>query len=138
MIGGLLFATPTTLLVVCYNSNPLSAAAALREIGARGGRRSAVLGDMLELGGQAPELHWDLGREAARAGLTDVVYVGQFGTDFERGLAGSARCSIHDSTTAARDSFARLVKDGGTILVKASRSVGLEKLVAWEEEAHGV
>jgi UDP-N-acetylmuramoyl-tripeptide--D-alanyl-D-alanine ligase len=127
-----------TLLVDCYNSNPLSAAAALKEIGSRGGRRSAVLGDMLELGGQAPELHWDLGREAAKAGLTDVIYIGQFGDDFEKGLAGSARCHVHPSTTAARESFARLVKDGGTILVKASRSVGLERLVAWEEEAHGV
>jgi UDP-N-acetylmuramoyl-tripeptide--D-alanyl-D-alanine ligase len=127
-----------TLLVDCYNSNPLSAAAALREIGARGGRRSAVLGDMLELGGQAPELHWDLGREAAKAGLTDVIYVGQFGSDFEKGLAGSARCTVHPSTLDARDSFSRLVKDGGTILVKASRSAGLERLVLWEEEAHSV
>jgi UDP-N-acetylmuramoyl-tripeptide--D-alanyl-D-alanine ligase len=124
------------LLVDCYNSNPLSAAAALREIGARGGRRSAVLGDMLELGGQSPELHQDLGREAALAGLTDVLYVGRYGEDFERGLGGSARCFVHPSTTAARDAFARLVKDGGTILVKGSRSVGLERLVAWEEEAH--
>jgi UDP-N-acetylmuramoyl-tripeptide--D-alanyl-D-alanine ligase len=125
-----------TLLVDCYNSNPLSAAAALKEIGGRTGKRCAVLGDMLELGIQAPEFHRDLGRAAALAGLTDVLYVGSFGAEFESGLGGSARCSVRPSTVEARADFARLVRDGGTILVKASRGVGLERLVAWEEEAH--
>jgi UDP-N-acetylmuramyl pentapeptide synthase len=55
---------------------------------------------MLELGGQAPELHWDLGREAAKAGLEDVIYVGRFGPDFEK-AGGLARCFVHPSTAAA-------------------------------------
>jgi UDP-N-acetylmuramoyl-tripeptide--D-alanyl-D-alanine ligase len=125
-----------TLLVDCYNSNPLSAAAALREIGSRGGRKTAVLGDMLELGGRAPELHWDLGRQAAQAGLSEVIYVGSFGQDFEKGLAGSSTCVIHPGVPEARESFSRLVREGGTILVKASRGMGLERLVEGEEADH--
>ena len=64
------------------------------------------------------------------------MVVGRFGLEFESGLGGAARCSVRASTTDARDDFSRLVKIGGTILVKASRGVGLERLVAWEEEAH--
>jgi UDP-N-acetylmuramoyl-tripeptide--D-alanyl-D-alanine ligase len=126
-----------TLLVDCYNSNPLSAEAALREIGSRDGRRSAVLGDMLELGGKAPELHRDLGRAAAQAGLTEVIYVGEYGPDFAAGLGPTSACTVHVSAVDARSSFSRLVKAGGTILVKGSRGVGLERLIEHEEATHG-
>jgi len=126
-----------TLLVDCYNSNPLSAVAALREIAGRAGKRSAVLGDMLELGGQAPELHRELGREAAKSGLDEVLYVGEHGDAFLEGLAGHSGCTVRHSTVEAGDVFARMVKAGGTILVKASRGVHLERLVEAEEAAHG-
>jgi UDP-N-acetylmuramoyl-tripeptide--D-alanyl-D-alanine ligase len=125
-----------TLLVDCYNSNPLSAAAALREIAERGGRKSAVLGDMLELGGQARGLHRDLGREAAKAGLEAIIYVGAHGADFAEGLGASSTCTRHASAPEAREAFSRLVKAGGTILVKASRGMALEKLIEGEEAAH--
>jgi UDP-N-acetylmuramoyl-tripeptide--D-alanyl-D-alanine ligase len=126
-----------TLLVDCYNSNPLSAIAALREIAGRAGKRSAVLGDMLELGGQAPELHRELGREAARSGLDEVLYVGEHGEEFLQGLDGHSGCTVRHSTSDAREVFSRMVKAGGTILVKASRGVGLERLVEGEAAAHG-
>jgi len=60
-----------------YNANPASVAAALALLGAakpgRGGRRIAVLGDMLELGGKGPELHAGLIEPVTGAGV-DLVY----------------------------------------------------------------
>jgi UDP-N-acetylmuramyl pentapeptide synthase len=125
-----------TLLVDCYNSNPLSAAAALDEMHGRSGQKSAVLGDMLELGPDAPGHHEELGRKAARAGVTDVVFVGAHGSDFMRGFGDAGRVHAHRSPGEAKMSFERLCERGGTILVKASRGVGLERLLAREEAAH--
>ena len=50
------------LLDESYNANPASMAAALDVLGQQAGRRVAVLGDMLELGDTAPELHAGLVR----------------------------------------------------------------------------
>ena len=71
-------ASGVTLVDDSYNSNPralqrtLEAVAAERECQ----RRLAVLGEMLELGGQAVALHEACGRAAAHAGLTHLVTVG--------------------------------------------------------------
>src|SRR6201987_2198603 len=61
----------------CYNANPMSTRAALEDLAASApGRRVAVLGEMLELGAQAPELHREIGRFASEEGVDLLIAVG--------------------------------------------------------------
>lgn len=118
-----------------YNSNPNSAASAvdaLAEIGARRkvkyptARTFIVLGDMLELGDQAAQLHRELGRHAAQVGIDEVMAVGEFAEDIVAGaksLGGNAQ--ICQSDQIASNLALRL---GDVALVKASRGLALEKV----------
>ncbi|MEW6278401.1 MAG: UDP-N-acetylmuramoyl-tripeptide--D-alanyl-D-alanine ligase, partial [Candidatus Eremiobacterota bacterium] len=93
------------------------------------GRRVAVLGDMLELGSFALELHQQVGQAARRAGLSVLVAVGENA----RHLAGAASgncCEVvwvPDREQAWTELSGRL-QPGDTVLVKASRGVGLDWL----------
>lgn len=115
--------------VDCYNANPLSAGRALEELARAQGRRAAVLGDMLELGPGAPAMHTELGIAAARAGVDEVVFVGAFGEDFRRGFGAAGRATLVPDAAAAAPEFRRLAALGGVVLLKASRGVGLERLL---------
>ena len=115
-----------TVIVDCYNANPLSAGAALADLALRPGRRAAVLGDMLELGAAAVAAHEELGRVARAAGLSAVVYVGAHGADFSRGFGDAAPLTLRSDARAAETAVAHLIAAGGTILVKASRGIALE------------
>lgn len=110
-----------------YNANPASVAAALRMLSEAQGRRVLVFGDMLELGDLAEEAHRAVGRQAAEAGVAVIVVAGKLAR-----LAGEAAqaagVEVHfaaDANEAARIASA-LVGPQDTVLVKASRAVGLE------------
>ncbi len=116
-----------------YNANPDSMAAALRtaaELGQfqRGrypqARVVAVVGDMLELGPMAERFHRDVGRLAADLRISEVVAVGQYA---EHVRAGAREEGVVTSV-AERDQVAGALdlKAGDVVLVKGSRSVGLE------------
>ncbi|MDX6664643.1 MAG: UDP-N-acetylmuramoyl-tripeptide--D-alanyl-D-alanine ligase [Solirubrobacteraceae bacterium] len=103
----------------CYNANPMSMRAALDELARAPGRRVAVLGDMLELGADEVAYHEDIG-DYARDGRADVlVTVGPLAAHM-RGERTTA-----DAAEAAAV-VAELMAPGDTILVKASRGVGLQ------------
>ncbi len=125
-----------TVLVDCYNSNPLSAAAAMEEMKVRPGRKSAILGDMLELGAAASESHAELGRLCAQSGITNVLFIGMHGADFARGFGGKGHLTWRRTTGESHDDAARLLDAGGLVLMKGSRGIGLERLLAMEV-AHG-
>jgi UDP-N-acetylmuramoyl-tripeptide--D-alanyl-D-alanine ligase len=111
----------------CYNANPLSMRAALDDLATQepaGGRRIAVLGDMLELGTGEAEAHREVGAEAARAGVDVLVTVGPRAAAMTGRFGGEAH-SVADAGAAA--SLARdLLRPGDVMLVKASRGIGLE------------
>ncbi|HEU0318966.1 MAG TPA: UDP-N-acetylmuramoyl-tripeptide--D-alanyl-D-alanine ligase, partial [Solirubrobacteraceae bacterium] len=114
-----------TLVDDCYNANPMSMRAALQELQQTArGRRVAVLGDMLELGPEEPRFHRELGAEASAAGVDLLVTVGA-----RAALAGEGFTAEHrharDAGEAAR-LVPGLVRAGDTVLIKASRGVGLE------------
>ncbi|MDA0334004.1 MAG: Mur ligase family protein [bacterium] len=119
----------------CYNANPGSVRAALdlmAEISADG-RRIAVLGDMLELGFQAPALHAEIGRYAAeRADI--VLGTGPLSVNTVRGAqeAGmnSGRAEHFDNRDSLTRQLKNLVRSGDIVLVKASRGMALEQVVA--------
>jgi UDP-N-acetylmuramoyl-tripeptide--D-alanyl-D-alanine ligase len=124
----------------CYNANPASMRAALEAVvaSAGGGRAFAVLGDMLELGPTAEELHREVGREAAAhlAGLAGVGALGAALVDGARAAGldpGRAVAAASPEEAAAR--VAAWTAPGDWILVKASRGMKLERAVSALVEA---
>jgi len=118
-----------------YNANPDSARASLRVLAGLHGyrRRVLVLGDMLELGETAAELHHRFGAEAAASGLDLLVLVGELSRAtaagaLEAGLPAARTVHFAD-TDAALAEVPALLAPGDVVLVKASRRIGLERLV---------
>ncbi len=128
-----------------YNANPDSMAAALTHAAERfEGRPTAlVLGDMLELGASGPELHRRLGRQAAtiaaRLDLRLAVFVGPLSRHaceaFQSASPnfGGAVEHVESPTPELAARLAAALPAGGTILLKASRGVGLDRLGRWLE-----
>jgi UDP-N-acetylmuramoyl-tripeptide--D-alanyl-D-alanine ligase len=119
----------------CYNANPLSFASSLGAwlLVPGPGRRWAVAGDMRELGDESPRLHVELGGRIARSGAHALLAVGEFAAEIARGAAeaGMSEVSIHQVSTA-QEAVVRarhIVRAGDCVLVKGSRSVGLERVV---------
>jgi UDP-N-acetylmuramoyl-tripeptide--D-alanyl-D-alanine ligase len=111
----------------CYNANPMSMRAAIDELAnAAAPRRVAVLGDMLELGPDAPALHRELGAYASRAGVEVLVTVGPLAVEMSAAFAGESHAAL-DAEQAA-ELLEGLVGGGDTVLVKGSRGVGLERV----------
>jgi UDP-N-acetylmuramoyl-tripeptide--D-alanyl-D-alanine ligase len=111
-----------------YNANPVSMRAALAHLASRAGgrRRVAVLGDMAELGPGAPAFHREIGEEAARHGVEVLVAVGSIARSYLEGAAGVPLTRWAPDASTAIGSVEEVVEPGDCILVKASRSVGLE------------
>lgn len=114
-----------TVVNDAYNANPDSVEAALRTVAKMPGRHVAVLGLMAELGTVEEEEHLRIGRLVAELGFAAVVVVGD-DPGIARGAGRIAR-NVSDPATAARV-LSGFVRDGDVVLVKASRSVGLEGL----------
>ncbi len=104
----------------CYNANPVSMRAALDHLGSLDAeRRIAVLGEMAELGPGAPEYHRAVGAHARGAGVDLVVGIGGAARDYDPDeLVGDAE--------EAAELLAALLERGDAVLVKGSRSAGLE------------
>lgn len=132
-----------------YNANPSSMAEAVATIGRIGRTRRAehpgakvhaVLGDMLELGGDAEALHRAVGVQAVECGIDDLVAVGSFAeaiAEGARSAGGQARVMKTDQAAAS------LVLDpADVVLVKASRGIALETvaeaLLGGDGETSGV
>ena len=125
-----------TVVNDAYNANPESMRAALAALaGLPGERRIAVLGGMAELGPGAPAEHDRLGRDAAAAGVDLVVAVGADAVGIADGAVAAGRRAGEESVhvpdrTAARELLDGVLRPGDVVLVKASRSYGLERLAA--------
>ena len=125
----------TVLIEDTYNANPLSVRAALTaldEMGG-GGRRIAVLGDMLELGAAAAELHRQIGAEAAQRCDFLILLGGMAGETAagarQQGMAAD-RVQIVSSHVEAADRLRSLLRPGDRLLVKGSRGMQMEKVGA--------
>ncbi|MGW0733357.1 UDP-N-acetylmuramoyl-tripeptide--D-alanyl-D-alanine ligase [Streptomyces sp. NPDC002851] len=129
-----------TVVNDAYNANPESMRAALRALAAmgraaeaRGGRTWAVLGQMAELGDEALAEHDAVGRLAVRLNVSKLVAVGgreaswlQLGA-YNEGSWGEESVHVSDAG-AAVDLLRSELRPGDVVLVKASRSVGLERV----------
>ncbi|MEW5764161.1 MAG: UDP-N-acetylmuramoyl-tripeptide--D-alanyl-D-alanine ligase [Acidobacteriota bacterium] len=128
------------LLDDSYNSNPAALSEVLAETRSWGRPVAAALGEMLELGPASTELHREAGRRAARAGVTVLLAVG--GPD-----AGEMARSFGESGGEVRHVghwsegahwIEERLPEGGALLVKGSRGIGLDALVAWLLERRGL
>ena len=127
-----------TVVNDAYNANPESMRAALKTLAvmSRGKTRRtvAVLGHMAELGADARDAHMDLGRYAVRLDLGQLVVVGPDAGGIHAGavLEGSwGDESVHvDDVDAAIALLRAELAPGDVVLVKASRSAGLERVAA--------
>jgi UDP-N-acetylmuramoyl-tripeptide--D-alanyl-D-alanine ligase len=118
-----------------YNANPESAGAAVRFLsGLHGrGRRVMVLGDMLELGASSPELHHAVGREIAGSAIDLLVLVGEQVKATAAGVLEAGMPSkrvVHvPSAEQAASEIDELLRQGDIVLLKASRRIGLDRVV---------
>jgi UDP-N-acetylmuramoyl-tripeptide--D-alanyl-D-alanine ligase len=113
----------------CYNANPMSMRAALDDLvrvaAPAGARRVAVLGDMLELGPDAPSFHGEIGGYAAgRADL--LVTVGPLAAEMGERFVGAHQHA--ESASEAAQFVPGLLHPGDVVLVKGSRGVALEQV----------
>ncbi|SDK07564.1 UDP-N-acetylmuramoyl-tripeptide--D-alanyl-D-alanine ligase [Streptomyces indicus] len=134
-----------TVVNDAYNANPESMRAALRALAAmaKGRRTWAVLGKMAELGDSALAEHDAVGRLAVRLNVSKLVAVGdreaswlQLGA-YNEGSWGEESVHVSDAQ-AAIDLLRSELRPGDVVLVKASRSVGLEQVaIALTEGVEG-
>ena len=128
---------PDGILVLndAYNANPDSMRAALDTLASivrsrPNGRAIAVLGTMRELGSESEEAHHRVGALAVAAGVDTVVVVGADAGPILAGArdAGAVDPVLVPDVAAAVDWLDRRLRPGDTVLVKASRADGLERV----------
>ncbi|HTN93107.1 MAG TPA: UDP-N-acetylmuramoyl-tripeptide--D-alanyl-D-alanine ligase [Gallionella sp.] len=110
-----------------YNANPASVQAAISVLAQAAGKRILVLGDMGELGRDAPKFHADIGAEARRAGIEKLYALGTLSAKAASEFGGGAR-----HFERIEDLQAALEKEldaDTTVLVKGSRFMKMERVV---------
>jgi UDP-N-acetylmuramoyl-tripeptide--D-alanyl-D-alanine ligase len=114
-----------------YNANPASMAATLKSLGAEKevARRIAVLGPMRELGEQSEALHAGLAPAVIAAQVDQLILIGDEMRPLAQALYGQVGLDRVGTVDEATDALRRLIRPGDAVLVKASNSVGLAKLV---------
>lgn len=150
-------ANGATLINDAYNANPHSMKAALHSLSTigRGRRTWAVLGEMAELGDDATDAHDRIGRLVVRLGIDRLLVVEGPGAATGAAVGGrTAPRALHlgahlegswggeselvPDTDAAVDILLTELEPGDVVLVKASRSAGLERVALRLIDAIGV
>lgn len=109
----------------CYNANPTSVKASLETLKNFRGRTVAVLGDMKELGTDELQLHFDTGAYAKQIGIDVVLAAGPLA----KSLADGADGKWYETKEELIKALPEIIKEGDTVLVKASHSMHFEKIV---------
>jgi UDP-N-acetylmuramoyl-tripeptide--D-alanyl-D-alanine ligase len=121
-----------TLVDDSYNASPRSVVAALELLGGLPGRRGAVLGEMLELGQASEDGHRTIGEAAART-VDWLVVVGRDAAPIAEGALDAGMDPGRISTARDVDAVLAMLpprlRTGDVVLIKASRGVGLDRLV---------
>ena len=119
-----------TIVSDCYNANPNSVRAAVDSLAAMTGRRVCVLGDMLELGAETQRLHREVGAYAVRGGAGLVVSCGTLGRSIAEGAReAGGQAEWFETRDQLIEHLPEWLRDGDTVLVKASHSMAFEKIV---------
>jgi len=117
-----------TVVNDCYNANPMSMRAALETLAETpAARRIAVLGHMAELGADSDRFHHEVGALAARLGIDILVTVGDAAAAYEEEFGGESYAAA--TPEEAGRLLSELADPGDRVLIKGSRSAGLERVL---------
>jgi UDP-N-acetylmuramoyl-tripeptide--D-alanyl-D-alanine ligase len=111
-----------------YNANPASVKAAVDVLTSQTGRRILVLGTMGELGAQADDLHGEVGAYASSAGIEQLWATGPHTARATDAFGDGGR--HFETRDALCDALLESLQPGDVVLVKGSRSAGMEKVVS--------
>lgn len=123
-----------TVLNDAYNANPTSMRAALDTLASirTPGKKIAVLGDMTELGAMTDVAHFQVGEQAAKAGIDLLVIVGEHSRRVADGAMvagmGKQQVRVCDTSTDASRVVRKALAPSDVVLVKASRAMRLEEI----------
>ena len=118
-----------TVVNDCYNANPMSMRAALEHLAAStADRRIAVLGGMAELGDESERFHHEIGHLADALGIDVLVTVGELALPYAQAFGGDFHQVASPEEAGAL--LEEIAVPGDRVLVKGSRSVGLERVLA--------
>ena len=115
-----------------YNASPLSMRAAIETLTSlAAGGKIAVLGDMLELGDDAPRLHEEIGKLLGKHNFSALITYGELAKHIANGAktAGVAEVYTADSHQDAAQKLQEIMRPGDTILFKGSRGMQMEKII---------
>jgi UDP-N-acetylmuramoyl-tripeptide--D-alanyl-D-alanine ligase len=135
MRGEVIRAGKVTLINDTYNANPHSALAAISVLNdlAAGGRRIVVFGEMRELGAASADLHRMVARKLRGERVDHVILVGRAGPLMYEALRDgdlfSPSVEQCESVEACLERLSVMLHEGDVVLLKASRAVGLDRLV---------
>jgi UDP-N-acetylmuramoyl-tripeptide--D-alanyl-D-alanine ligase len=117
-----------TVIDDSYNANPDSVRAAIDVLAASPGRTVLVLGDMGEVGDEGPDFHSEIGRYARERGIGSVLALGESTAHTVAAFGQGARhfATLDDLAEALE----RVRGEGATVLVKGSRFMRMERVVA--------
>ncbi len=117
-----------TVIDDSYNANPDSVRAAIDVLAAATGRTVLVLGDMGEVGDDGPDFHSEIGRYARERGISSVLALGESTAHTVAAFGQGARhfATLEDLAEALE----RVRDEGTTVLVKGSRFMRMERVVA--------
>ena len=122
-----------TLIDESYNASPAAMAAAIAVLGATspgaGGRRLAVLGDMLELGDAAPRFHRELAEPLSAAKVDRVFLVGEEMAALHQALPEECRGGLWPAAEAAIPNLLSFLEPGDVVTVKGSYGVRISRIV---------
>jgi len=140
---GLPMGAPIELIDDAFNANPTSMGAALEVLAKAtpntGGRRVAILGDMLELGPQETAIHKGLAALPWFAALDVVHCVGPLMRGLYEALPEARRGAWFETATEAREALNTLVGPGDVVLIKGSKGAKVSLLVdALRKLGHGL
>ena len=114
-----------------YNANPMSMAASLRALSEiRGGRRIALLGDMLELGTSEAEAHREVLELALSLHLDQIGVAGPRFAEAARALGAEGRVILAPDAATLGERLRGTLRAKDVVLVKGSRGVAMERALA--------
>lgn len=113
-----------TLVDDSYNANPDSIKCGIDSLVKLPGRHVCILGDMLEMGEEGPQMHFEVGQYARENGVELLVSCGVLGKKMAEG-AGSAGMYYADAKQL-EEALPEFIRKGDNVLVKASRGMHLE------------